>query len=1197
MTGRHRLASPALAVLLLLALIPYNVVAQQANRGVSGFKSIMWGTAEDDVCDSVAIDEAGSIYIAGVTGRFPFVAKFSSDGSLLWDKKISLPHWRWAFASSVAVGPDNRVYVLTTTSSEDHLLVVLSPDGSLYKSLVIMENVESWLTGSLAVDRQGNVFIAYGNGVVISLNPDLTVKWSKHVSHESLERHFHGFDVEVDPRSGDLIISGANLVLRMGRGGDVKWLRAFVLWAEDIDSAIDADGYIYYAPFGYGGTLVKLSPEGDIIWSLDLQGTFPDAVTVDASGNIMVLGYKYGFNPNRLLAIAIFDRNGQLISYEEGTLQSGTFYYDTYPLPDTIAHKGGLVAACYTADNKLQSLTTANLNVQSASLQSEITKPPVGDLPLTVYETVVHLFPVNGVVNGPTGAKDVGLLILTTQGQGLSIDVWTERGGQGRGNLAGGQYTVGETVNLYCSLNTNVDRMRLVVIKPDGSELVVFDGARDAGTHSFSRTAGQPTGERRVICEAWKDGQHSSDEVRFTVSAQTDVKFRGVVVDKDVNPARDPSTIWFIKVDEVLQGHQYVVTGQEYQVLWCFPCPQGIRIDDAKIGDKIEVLASYDLENRLIQLSESYHYLKVLQRPQTVVNVGVVLVTTGVAGVSYLSKVGEWKKAINMVRDFYYEQSGGNLWMNIELYPESNRDKQPDQQIETYQFNQCGEWKQSYYNLPRDDDLAEDLAKCVDAFIDFTRFDYREQNGMGIVAFIILDRNVMKDADGVFCGGSSDPIWGGCVGDKDNGADEFKADGTNFDLIVIDNSTARFAVTLAHELGHWLGDLYQGLKLGIASLPDLYEWDVIQCLMRGYSIAKGVYDPDIMAVPMYHSDNYIVAHLGSFTRVWLGWNAFQDYDLPAEIVLKKPEHYKYGESIPRIILRKLVRPFKWLLLDMSEKTLIRGVWLTVEETVVCGGGDLDERLVQPVDNVIPLVEGYELSLPDYGIKLKVLEYKAGEHVRLRIEKYVMRNFKGMSLRDVAIGGMQSRPTFIRQKQQVDLDLHAYTLDGRHVGMNYQTNTYEAQIDGAIYSGPAPHAEWILVPDNIPVLFVVTVNANTSVPPNTNITVTLQSMIYDAYGTFHLSNLTDVTIQPTSLTLQRFEISSQQGHPTVLVRVEGDVDGNGAVDLIDLTLLARSYGSKRGEALYNAAADLNSDGYVDLTDLSILARNYGRRREG
>ncbi|MEM2057341.1 MAG: hypothetical protein QXO76_03680 [Thermoproteota archaeon] len=58
MTGRHRLASPAVAVLLLLALIPYNVVAQQAyNRGVSGFKSIMWGTAEDDVCDSVAIDE------------------------------------------------------------------------------------------------------------------------------------------------------------------------------------------------------------------------------------------------------------------------------------------------------------------------------------------------------------------------------------------------------------------------------------------------------------------------------------------------------------------------------------------------------------------------------------------------------------------------------------------------------------------------------------------------------------------------------------------------------------------------------------------------------------------------------------------------------------------------------------------------------------------------------------------------------------------------------------------------------------------------------------------------------------------------------------------------------------------------------------------------------------------------------------
>ena len=53
----------------------------------------------------------------------------------------------------------------------------------------------------------------------------------------------------------------------------------------------------------------------------------------------------------------------------------------------------------------------------------------------------------------------------------------------------------------------------------------------------------------------------------------------------------------------------------------------------------------------------------------------------------------------------------------------------------------------------------------------------------------------------------------------------------------------------------------------------------------------------------------------------------------------------------------------------------------------------------------------------------------------------------------------------------DIDLHAYTSDGRHIGVNYSTGVYENQIPGAISSGDLIGArEWIFVPNNVQVTF-------------------------------------------------------------------------------------------------------------------------------
>jgi len=55
---------------------------------------------------------------------------------------------------------------------------------------------------------------------------------------------------------------------------------------------------------------------------------------------------------------------------------------------------------------------------------------------------------------------------------------------------------------------------------------------------------------------------------------------------------------------------------------------------------------------------------------------------------------------------------------------------------------------------------------------------------------------------------------------------------------------------------------------------------------------------------------------------------------------------------------------------------------------------------------------------------------------------------------------------------------------------------------------------------------------------------------------------------------------------------GDVNGDGVVDIFDLSIVGRAYFTFIGDPDYNPDADLNEDGLVDMRDLAIVALNYG-----
>ena len=73
--------------------------------------------------------------------------------------------------------------------------------------------------------------------------------------------------------------------------------------------------------------------------------------------------------------------------------------------------------------------------------------------------------------------------------------------------------------------------------------------------------------------------------------------------------------------------------------------------------------------------------------------------------------------------------------------------------------------------------------------------------------------------------------------------------------------------------------------------------------------------------------------------------------------------------------------------------------------------------------------------------------------------------------------------------------------------------------------------------------------------------------------------------------------SSQGEPLlteVVVKVQNneDVNSDGVVNIIDLAIVAKSYGSQPEEANWNAAADINVDSSVNIFDLAAVATKFG-----
>ena len=62
---------------------------------------------------------------------------------------------------------------------------------------------------------------------------------------------------------------------------------------------------------------------------------------------------------------------------------------------------------------------------------------------------------------------------------------------------------------------------------------------------------------------------------------------------------------------------------------------------------------------------------------------------------------------------------------------------------------------------------------------------------------------------------------------------------------------------------------------------------------------------------------------------------------------------------------------------------------------------------------------------------------------------------------------------------------------------------------------------------------------------------------------------------------------------VKIRILGDLDGDGKVDVKDVAAAALAYGSYPGHPRWNQTADINRDGKIDVKDIAAISRNFGQ----
>ena len=361
------------------------------------------------------------------------------------------------------------------------------------------------------------------------------------------------------------------------------------------------------------------------------------------------------------------------------------------------------------------------------------------------------------------------------------------------------------------------------------------------------------------------------------------------------------------------------------------------------------------------------------------------------------------------------------------------------------------------------------------------------------------------------------------------------------------DSESELMGTWAHEVGHALGRILLPNKPPYY-LPDLYG-------------NKTVGSWGLMGSGNWNGNprGSNPVHMSSFSKDWLGWLTNKSIDRGTYWV-NSLVTMDYGDSTTQYILKDKpkIKFISYYLIETRTNNPAYSKWDTsapipygYNNALVLYQIELADKnyAVNYIANLIPW-KGvpYEdhSSYWDFASKIRFTSLeervrsdgtKSLFEMKVGIEDFSIPWLVGAILepKDNLFGYVSPYIVSSSLNSKIplpDIDLHAYTLDGKHVGVNYTTGVYENEIPGANASGDLLNGrEWIFIPDNIEVQFVVDSIDNqiflNSYPELQQITNDTQSynlsIVYDTPNDVRYTAYVDQSIQPEEVIKYHYSI--------------------------------------------------------------------------
>ena len=422
-------------------------------------------------------------------------------------------------------------------------------------------------------------------------------------------------------------------------------------------------------------------------------------------------------------------------------------------------------------------------------------------------------------------------------------------------------------------------------------------------------------------------------------------------------------------------------------------------------------------------------------------------------GLAYYQAVADKVKA------YYSEVSYGALNLNVEVIQKDGA------------WINTGKSSADYHG---DGDLNKfwtDSIKASENVIDYTKYDFDPANGKGIIVFVTPKRVFSC----CYACSNSGPS-GRFMTNKGVSVDAIYTDEHRYDL----DAQAQCVRGVIHELCHVIGKLTVTSVQGKAK--DLTDWltpdeYLIGNVPDGLSLMGD--NPESWTIERVNPDSYV--------KVWLGWLKYETIAGNATIVIPALDKMSAGDPVYTIDYNAPNTASNYYILEYRNA---QGASTWDKEAVVNGTGASKAVVIYSVS--LPsnslrktsvnqvwsmYLQGGSLNVTkstfkDPINKLEVQPISLGDgSAQVKVSSFNPVNMVGAvadPLSTPAVPNVEGdRISFTLP----DIDLHAYTSDGRHIGVNYATGVYENQVPGAISSGDLIGArEWIFVPRGVQVTF-------------------------------------------------------------------------------------------------------------------------------